>query len=140
MKSYIRAAGYVACVMAAMSGILGAANAQRRGGYNFTTGKEIYEGICQGCHMADAKGAVGAGAYPALANNRKLQTPLYPVMIILRGQKAMPPFSALNDDQITEVVNYIRANFGNNFPNPVTVDQVKGLRARAVQQEAQRPG
>lgn len=140
MKSYIRAASYALCVAAAMSGILGAADAQRRGGYNFTSGKDIYEHICQGCHMADAKGAVGAGAYPALASNRKLQTPLYPVLIILRGQKAMPPFSALNDDQVAEVVNYIRTNFGNNFPNPVTPEQVKGLRARAVQQQAQRPG
>ena len=36
-------------------------------------GQAIYEGVCQGCHMPDAKGAVGAGMYPALASNPKLE-------------------------------------------------------------------
>ncbi|MBU3078554.1 c-type cytochrome [Sphingomonas quercus] len=140
MKHPIRVATGVVCTVAAVAGIVTAANAQRRGGYNFASGKDIYEHVCQGCHMADAKGAQGAGAYPGLASNRKLQTPLYPVLIVLRGQKAMPSFSALSDEQVVEVVNYIRTNFGNSYPNAVTLDQVKGLRARAVQQQAQRPG
>src|SRR5580700_8800332 len=32
----------------------------------------IYRTVCQSCHMAAAQGAVGAGAYPALANDPKL--------------------------------------------------------------------
>ncbi|RYZ15582.1 MAG: cytochrome c, partial [Myxococcaceae bacterium] len=95
---------------------------------------------CQSCHMPDAKGAVGAGSYPALAGNRKLQTPLFPVLIILRGQKAMPPFSDLTDEQVAGVSNYIRTNFGNSFTGEVTAEQVKGLRARALQKAVQRPG
>ena len=36
-------------------------------------GEAIYKGICQDCHMPDARGAVGAGMYPALAGNPKLE-------------------------------------------------------------------
>ena len=32
-----------------------------------TDGKQVYEAICQGCHMSTAQGADGAGHYPALA-------------------------------------------------------------------------
>lgn len=113
---------------------------QRRRGYSYQTGQELYEHVCQSCHMPDAKGAAGAGAYPALANNRRLQTPLYPVLVILRGQKAMPAFSELTDDQVSAVTNYIRTNYGNGFPDAVTPEQVKGLRSRQRQQDAQRPG
>ena len=35
-------------------------------------GEAVYRGVCQGCHMADAKGASGAGTYPALAGNPRL--------------------------------------------------------------------
>ena len=34
-----------------------------------TDGQKLYETICQGCHMPDARGAKGAGMYPALAAN-----------------------------------------------------------------------
>jgi mono/diheme cytochrome c family protein len=37
------------------------------------TGDQVYQMVCQACHMADAKGAVGAGTFPALANNPKLE-------------------------------------------------------------------
>jgi mono/diheme cytochrome c family protein len=32
-------------------------------------GEVIYRTVCQGCHMPNAQGAVGAGAYPALAGD-----------------------------------------------------------------------
>ena len=35
-------------------------------------GEVIYRTVCQGCHMSAAQGAVGAGEYPALANDPKL--------------------------------------------------------------------
>src|SRR6478609_11632030 len=74
-------------------------------------GEAIYKGVCQGCHMADAKGAVGAGAYPALAKNENLETAAYPIGIVLKGQKAMPFFALpLNDQQIADVVNYVRTH------------------------------
>jgi mono/diheme cytochrome c family protein len=80
--------------------------------------------------MPDAKGAVGAGAYPALAANRKLVAKAYPVLVVLRGQKAMPAFGAsLTDAQVAAVVNYVRAHFGNHYNDSVTLDDVKALRA-----------
>jgi mono/diheme cytochrome c family protein len=41
--------------------------AQRGGGFALEGGEAIYRGVCQGCHMADAKGASGAGAYLTFA-------------------------------------------------------------------------
>jgi mono/diheme cytochrome c family protein len=92
-------------------------------------GKSIYEHLCQGCHMPGGKGAVGAGRYPALASNPRLEEPGYPVAIILNGQKAMPPLGAyFSDSQIAEVVNYIRSHFGNRYNDKVTAVQVKTMR------------
>ena len=122
------------------AGLATAAIAQRASPYPYDSGKDIYEHVCQGCHMPDAKGAVGAGMYPALAGNAKLRAPLYPVLVILRGQKAMPAFSELSDNQVAAVTNYIRTGFGNSGPGEVTAAQVKDQRARAVTGEALRPG
>ena len=106
------------------------ATQMRMGGYPHQSGKDLYEHICQGCHMPDAKGAQGAGMYPALAGDKKLASPLYPVVVILKGQKAMPSFADLTDAQVAEVSNYIRTNFGNSFPGTVTPAQVKTLRPK----------
>jgi mono/diheme cytochrome c family protein len=99
------------------------------GGYSEQTGEALYTNICQGCHMPDAKGAVGAGVYPALAGDRKLTAKAYPVLVVLRGQKAMPEFgSGFSDDQVAHVVNYVRSHFGNRYPDTVTPEEVKTLR------------
>jgi len=97
--------------------------------FPFQGGEAIYKGVCQGCHMADAKGAVGAGAYPALAKNENLETAAYPVSIVLKGQKAMPFFAMqLDDQQIADVVNYVRTHFGNKYRDKVKPADVKALR------------
>lgn len=134
-----RLAGLLAATGAA-AGIVTAAPAQFGSGYRYQTGPELYEHVCQGCHMPDAKGAIGAGAYPALAGDRKLQAPLYPVLVVLRGQKAMPPFSDLTDAQVAAVVNYVRTGFGNGFGGAVTAEQVKALRPRPETRDPLHPG
>ena len=97
--------------------------------FPFQGGEAIYKGVCQGCHMPDAKGAVGAGAYPALAKNARLETAAYPVSIVLKGQKAMPFFfMQLDDQQVADVVNYVRTHFGNNYRDKVKPQDVKLLR------------
>jgi len=94
-----------------------------------TAGADIYKGVCQGCHMPDARGASGAGAYPALARDRNLEVAAYPVAIVLHGRKAMPGFeNYLTDEQIANVVNYIRGSFGNHFRGKVTPADVKAMR------------
>ena len=92
-------------------------------------GEAIYKGICQGCHMPDAQGAVGAGIYPALARNSKLEVAGYPISVIIHGQKAMPAFGlAFDDRQIADVVNYIRSHFGNDYKDAVTPQDVRSAR------------
>lgn len=90
------------------------------------TGKDVYQHVCQGCHMPDAKGAMGSGAqFPALAGDAKLASPGYPVYVIQHGYGAMPWFSGmLTDKQIADVVNYVRSNFGNHFKGTVTAKYV----------------
>ncbi|GCE82000.1 cytochrome c [Komagataeibacter diospyri] len=102
------------------------------------TGEDVYRHVCQGCHMPDGKGAVGAGAqFPAFASNAKLQGSGYPVYVIMNGYGGMPWFSGtLKDDQIASVVNYIRTHFGNHYTDTVTPADVAAQRP-AVQQKEQ---
>ena len=89
-------------------------------------GEAIYKGVCQGCHMPDAKGAVGAGMYPALAKNENLETAGYPVGVIVKGQKAMPALGSMfSDQQVADVVNYVRTHFGNKYKDKVKPEDVK---------------
>ena len=92
-------------------------------------GEVIYRTVCQSCHMAAAEGAVGAGAYPALANDPKLAAAGYSVLVVVNGSKDMPPFGALLDDeQVAAVVNYVRSHFGNSYPDIVSPVDVKSPR------------
>jgi len=34
----------------------------------------------------------------------------------------------MSDEQVAAVVNYVRRHFGNDYPDPVTVDDVKSGR------------
>ena|ERR1700744_3386524 len=130
MKPFRRLPAALALV-SAMAFAAGAAVAQDypSGHFSEQTGEAIWQGICQGCHMPNAQGAVGAGAYPRLAGDPRLSSNLYPTMMVLNGQRAMPSFgSALSDTQIAAVVNYLRTHFGNNYKDPITPEQVKALR------------
>jgi mono/diheme cytochrome c family protein len=101
----------------------------RGGMFPMQGGQAIYEGVCQGCHMPGGVGAAGAGMYPALAKNPKLEVAGYPLTIILSGQKAMPPLGAyFSDTQIADVVNYIRTHFGNHYTDNITPADVKVMR------------
>jgi mono/diheme cytochrome c family protein len=103
-------------------------------------GADIYSHTCQGCHMAQGQGAVGAGHYPNLAGNSALVSWQYVALTVLNGKKGMPafgvpgdppifPFGAvrLNDAQVADVVNYVRSHFGNKWKGNVTADQVAAL-------------
>lgn len=92
-------------------------------------GETIYQNVCQGCHMADAKGAAGAGMYPALANNPRLASANYVMNVVIKGQKGMPAFGDnFTSQQIADVVNYVRAHFGNRYRNEVTAADAQSLR------------
>jgi mono/diheme cytochrome c family protein len=92
-------------------------------------GAALFAGICQGCHMSDGRGATGAGNYPSLAKDENLKDGGYPVYVVVRGQRAMPPIgSMMSDDQVAEVVNYLRTHFGNQYQDAVTAEDVKMVR------------
>ncbi len=100
-----------------------------RRGFTEQGGEAIYKNVCQGCHMPDARGAVGAGMYPALAKNPKLEVAGYPIAVIVNGQKAMPALGGMfSDQQIADVTNYVRTHFGNSYKDKVTPADVKASR------------
>jgi mono/diheme cytochrome c family protein len=101
--------------------------------------EQIYATICQGCHMADGRGAVGAGRYPPLAGNPALASSAYVAVTILQGRRNMPGFAPprerdfffapvwLTDQQVADVVNYLRTGFGNAWTDSISADQVRAL-------------
>lgn len=92
-------------------------------------GEAVFAHVCAGCHMPDAKGAVGAARYPALARDSKLSVAAYAVFMVTNGRAGMPPFARLlDDDQIAGVVNYVRSHFGNDYKDAVTPADVKAAR------------
>jgi mono/diheme cytochrome c family protein len=108
------------------------------------SGEDIYNRICQGCHMAHGEGAIGAGRYPKLADDSTLASWRYAALTVLQGRNNMPAFSAppqlewdsptlhLSDAQVADVVNYVRSHFGNNYKERVTADDVAKLPHPAV--------
>jgi mono/diheme cytochrome c family protein len=109
----------------------GAENRTFSSGFSFaeTTGEELFANICQGCHMPDASGAVGAGSYPSLVADKNLEARGYPVYLIINGRRAMPPFGEMmTDAQIAAVVNYLRTHFGNSYEDAVTANEVRDAR------------
>ena len=107
------------------------------------SGAQIYQHICQGCHMPDARGATGAGNYPALASNAHLASAQFMAATLLNGRRDMPSFVirhdlhgfeamvrvGLDDAQIADVVNYVRSHFGNHYTDKLSGQDVAALHA-----------
>jgi mono/diheme cytochrome c family protein len=92
-------------------------------------GASVYRQVCQGCHMPGGRGAVGAGAYPALAANSHLEAAGYPITMVLNGHGGMPWFNGvLSDVQIANVVNFVRTHFGNHYTDMAAPADVAALR------------
>ena len=93
-------------------------------------GEKMYRRVCAGCHMPDAKGvSTGAGFYPALAANKNLSASGYPVYVLLKGKNGMPAVGAMmTDQQVADVVNYVRSHFGNRYKDAVKAEDVKAVR------------
>lgn len=97
--------------------------------FSATSGEELYQTLCQACHMEDGQGAHGAGDYPSFVGNERLRSPYYAIDVILNGFRGMPHFSdKLDDQQVADVVNYLRTSFGNQLEDDATADDVAGLR------------
>ena len=93
------------------------------------SGAALYQHVCQGCHQVGGRGAIGAGAFPALAGNQKLAEAGYPISMVLNGNGGMPWFNGqLTDTQVADIVNYVRTHFGNAYADAVTPADVAAAR------------
>lgn len=92
-------------------------------------GEKMYRRVCAGCHMPDAAGAKGAGMYPALTRNANLASGDYPVYVVVKGLNGMPAVGRMmTDQQVADVVNYVRTHFGNRYKDKVSAAQVNAVR------------
>lgn len=105
-------------------------------------GKRVFTANCMACHQANGQGV--PGVYPPLAGSEFVLKPEHEkhiIKIVLHGlngpitvkganfNNAMTPFGGLlKDDQIANVLTYVRSEWGNNAP-AVTPEQVSALRA-----------
>ena len=93
-----------------------------------TEGKKLYHDSCAACHMHKGEGAYGAGYYPPLADNSKMQSKYYIIDILINGFRGMPSFHGMmNDEQMAAVTQYI-VNDLNGFNEIVTAEDVAQLR------------
>ena len=122
--------GFVFCIVLAALPAAAQETPDFRGApFTMQGGEAVYRGVCQGCHMADAKGAAGAGSYPALAGNSRLAGAGYVLSMVLNGHKGMPPFRGhFTNQQAADVVNYVRTHFGNRYKDQVKPADVQALR------------
>jgi nitrite reductase (NO-forming) len=103
-------------------------------------GKEWYAVECQSCHMENGEGL--PGVYPPLAKTDYLKKPsAHLIDIILKGQEGevvvngvtyntpMPAQAYLTDEKTSDILNYIRNNWGNKGA-AITPAEVKAQRAK----------
>ena len=89
-------------------------------------GEALYGANCAVCHQADGSGA-GDGTIPASAGNPLVTAgEIRPVLhAVIDGRGGMPSFEdELDDEEIAEVVSYLR-QLGENDAPPVTTDDVE---------------
>jgi mono/diheme cytochrome c family protein len=103
-------------------------------------GKQVYLQQCLACHQADAGGVQGMNP-PLIKTKWVLGDKTLLVQLVLKGMtgeveidgdtyhNVMAPHSDLSDQQIADVLTYIRNNFGNKA-SAVTAVQVKAIRAK----------
>jgi mono/diheme cytochrome c family protein len=102
-------------------------------GFSEQGGAGLFRNICAGCHQPDAKGAVGAGAYPSLVADAQLASADFITSVLLGGLKAMPPVGdMMSDAQVADVVNYVRTHFNNSYSDAVSAADISTARRRAA--------
>jgi mono/diheme cytochrome c family protein len=106
-------------------------------------GAQIYNSLCGACHGPDGKGLNGLP--PLVGSEWPKGAPARSIKIVLNGLTGpvevagktyaidMPPQGAvLSDEKIAAVLTYVRKTFANGA-GPVSVDEVKSVRAATAQ-------
>ncbi|MEP6749868.1 MAG: c-type cytochrome [Bacteroidota bacterium] len=100
-------------------------------------GKNIYTASCVTCHQPDGRGT--GTMIPPLSNTSYVSGDKNKLInVVLKGigkekidgkdySNVMPPFPQLTDENIADVLTYVRKNFGNNA-SAITGDEVKKAR------------
>jgi mono/diheme cytochrome c family protein len=103
-------------------------------------GKKVYNAYCNTCHQVDGGGVPGLNP-PLEKTSYVLGSKTKLIRVVLKGMNTheeidgevytnvMPPFNYLKDQQISDVLTYIRNSFGNKAI-AVTPGDVKYVRAR----------
>jgi len=104
-------------------------------------GKEIFTKYCLACHQTDGSGV--PGMYPTLQKTDwVLGDKPRLIGILLNGQQGvitvnertykgvMPSHQYLTDEQVAQVLTFVRSNFGNNA-GPVSADEVALVRSQS---------
>ena len=113
----------------------------RRDAGTLERGARIYDQRCAYCHGDAGQGA--AGAYPPLAGNRavNLETPVNLIQMVRQGgflpstagnprPFGMPPFGhVLDDNEIADVLTYVRSAWGNDAPAVTATTPRRSLRS-----------
>jgi mono/diheme cytochrome c family protein len=105
---------------------------------SITRGKQVYLEQCLACHQADALGVSGMNP-PLVKTKFVLGDKAKLVKIVLNGMTGieiegedyhgvMAPHSDLTDQQIADVLTYVRNSFGNKAA-AVKASEVKAIRA-----------
>jgi mono/diheme cytochrome c family protein len=110
-----------------------AASALSRGqSFDEQGGAALFAAVCAGCHQPDASGTIGAGDYPALAGNKDVASSEYLERLLFKGQRGMPAVGQLmSDQQVADVINYVRSHFGNAYGDAVSPADVEAARRRS---------
>lgn len=102
-------------------------------------GKTVYSQYCLSCHQADGGGVTGLNP-PLIKTDYVLGDKTRLINIILKGynkgveidgevySNPMPPLNFLTDQQVADVLTYVRNNFENKA-SAITPAQVKIARA-----------
>ena len=103
-------------------------------------GQEIYLKYCMACHQASGSGV--AGMYPTLQKTDWVHGDKSRLIgLLLNGQQGeitvngqvfrgvMPTHQYLTDEQIADVLTYVRSNFGNTA-NAVLPEEVTAIRQK----------
>jgi mono/diheme cytochrome c family protein len=97
----------------------------------YTAGAQQYAASCAGCHQARGTGLAGV-AKPLVGSPWVLGLPVRLVRIVLHGKEGemlMPPVgSSLTDDQLANVLTYVRRSWGNTA-SPIEPRDVSEVRA-----------
>lgn len=107
---------------------------------SISRGKELYKESCITCHLANGEGV--KGTFPPLAKADFLtkypEKSIHAVKFGMSGKitvngvaynNAMPP-SGFGDDEIADVMNYIRNSFGNKNTQLVTEKMVAAVKEK----------